>query len=354
MSIDTWLSKPAEAHRTWRSGLVLADRSYAEQSQRLYISLFGRFCTWLAGQQCDLRTIDSVDLARFLDTLRGRNGLEAANRTQRTYVAEIDRVLAHLQGAGLRPDNPARKLLDQLRITTPLRPRSIHLPAEETRAKYLALIARYDVRRMPPEEIQACAMNLLMLDCGLTLKELQKMLLKHLERVEQGEIVAPGHRLLEQRTLTITPECKLWVKRWLTVREGLKVVSNAQYKALRSAASTGLQLSVVEGARNPRGKAFVAFTGKSGRPQGMRSTGIVLDRIPDSTIYLSAQQVMFAGQRLTAKDRKEKRHKGPQALRTLCCARLVARGLPTDDIAAFMGLRKNDQVWAMARAVNGR
>lgn len=43
------------------------------------------------------------------------------------------------------------------------------------------------------------------------------------------------------------------------------------------------------------------------------------------------------------------RHKGPQALRNLCCARMLARGDEISAIAASLGLRRNDQVWAMRR-----
>lgn len=359
-SANPWFTTPAIAHREWRAGLVISERAYAEQSQRLYISLFGRFCVWLAGQKLSLKTIKSVDLARFLDALTGRNGAPAANRTQRTYIAEIDRVFAHLQNEGLRSDNPARTMLNQLRVTTPLRPRSISLPGVDTRTLYLKSLPASGLRGMAPEDLQACAMNLLMVDAGFTLKELQKLMLKHVERVGEGEIYAPGHRTLMGRTLKLTPEASKWLAHWLAVRNGLKVITQAQYKTLQAAGKMGLSLSSkapqgqsARGLRNARAKVFVSFTGKSGKPLGLRSSGLVLDKLPESTIYLSAQDVILAGRKLSPTDRKALRNKGPQALRNLCCATLVAKGLPTGEVAAFMGLQRSDQVWAMERTLRG-
>jgi site-specific recombinase XerD len=346
-----WLTDPVKAHEEWRAGLALADRAYAEHSQQLYNSLFGRFCRWLAGQQCNLKTLRMLDLARFLDTLKGRDGGVAANRTQRTYVAEIDRVFAHLQNEGLRTDNPARKLLETLRITTPLRPRTIRVPKTDTRERYLESLKQQEPSAMTPEAVQAVAMNFLMLDCGFTLKELQKLLLSHLEKMADNEIKASGHRTLLPRQIPLTPEARQWLERWLVVRKGLKVVSRAQYKALQAAARVGMSLNKDEPVRSARAKVFVSFAGKAGKLKGLRGTGLAIDYLPDSTIYLGAQQVLMAGRSLSAADRKAVRNKGPQALRNLCCATMVAEGLPSAEIAAFLGLWRSDQVWAMARAI---
>lgn len=347
---NPWLTQPAEAHREWRAGLALADRAYAEHSQRLYNSLFGKFCAWLATAKLNLKKMTAHDLTVFLGTLEGRAGGPASNRTQRTYIAEIDRVCVRLQILKLRKDNPARALLETLRITTPLQPRSITIPKNDTRARYLKSLGKLDPASMAPEALQSCAMNLLMLDCGFTLKELQKVTLKNVDRLETGEVVAPGHRLLLARTLVASPEAQLWLGRWLAVRKALKVVTPAQYKAKQSAVKSTEPKKAV-GGRGARSNAFVTFTGKSGRPNGLRGSGLVVDHLPESTIYLSAQDVMLAGRRLSKAERKDIRQKGPQALRNLCCATLVAEGLPAGEIAAFMGLRRVDQVWAMARAL---
>lgn len=352
---SSWLSNPVQAHQDWRAGLAIADRSYAEQSQRLYLSLFGKFCVWLAGQKCNLKTIEMSDLGRFLDTLKGRDGKEAANRTKRTYIAEIDRVFVHLQNEEIRQENPARSFLEILRLTTPLRPRSINLPAGDTRARYLHTLQEKSSSEMHLEDVQCAAMNLLMLDGGLTLKEVQKMSLLHLEDLKGGHVIAPGHRLLEQRRIQLTPEVQQWLGRWISIRKTLKTVTPVQYRELSKnsqvAVSSSRRLSPgVDTLAGPGHRVFVSFTGKSNAQHALRSTGLVIDRIPESTIYLSAQEVLV-GSELSKQERLAVRNKGPQTLRTLCCAELVTAGRPAGEIAAFLGLRRIDQVWAMARAL---
>lgn len=342
-----WLKTPTIAHSAWRAGLLVSERTYAEHTQRLYISLFGRFCQWMAAEKLDLVSVKPLDVSRFLDTLRGRDGGVAANRTQRTYVAELERVFGHLMSLGLRGDNPASKTLEMLRITTPLRPRSIHLALPDTRKRYLDSLRGLQVARMTPVEVQICAMNLLMMDAGLTLKELQKLVLKHVSQVEDGILTAPGHRLLLPRHIPLTSEAKKWLQHWLVLRADLKLLSQTQYSEMR-AAGVPIEKCAAK-ARSGRSRVFVSFTGKSGRPLGMRSSGVVLDHLFSYVIYLGAQEAMLAGMDIAHEERQQIRNKGPQALRNQYCANLVARELPVNEIVDLMGLRRPDQVWAMQR-----
>lgn len=349
-SDSPWVKSPSVAHGVWRSALLVSERAYAEQSQRLYISLFGRFCKWLAAEKINLLNMKPLDISRFLDTLRGRGASVAANRTQRTYVAEIERVCCHLVALGLRQDNPASKTLEMLRITTPLRPRSINLGLPNTRQRYLDSLDELSttrITRMTPVEVQRCAMNLLMIDTGITLKELQKLVLKNVEQVEDGIVTAPGHRMLLPRDMPLTEESQKWLKRWLELRANLKLLSQAQYEEMRA---TGLPIEKFAAkARSKRSRVFVSFTGKSGRPLGMRSSGVVLDHLFSYSIYLGAQDAILAGMDISLSERRLIRNKGPQALRNQFCANLVARELPVSEIAGLMGLRRPDQVWAMQR-----
>lgn len=345
--ISPWLTTPTLAHKQWRESLLISDRVYAVHTQALYISLFGRFCEWMAGQQLNLQKVQVLDIARFLETLSGRGGGVAANRTQRTYVAELERVFSHLVAIELRQDNPASKILEMLRITTPLRPRSIKLAAADTRSRYLTVLRSKPASRLTQAEVQNRAMNLLMLDAGLTRKELQKLVLKNVEEIDSGTITAPGHRMLLSRSITLTAEAKKWLKKWLEIRQDLKLISQAQYNSIRASG-----IPITKGAsvaRSGRARVFVSFTGKSGRPLGMRASGVVLDYLPDITVYLSAQEAMLAGQDLSPAERRLVRDKGPQALRNLCCATLVSKGIPTDQVGEFLGLRRPDQVWAMQK-----
>lgn len=342
-----WLKTPTIAHSAWRDGLLVSERTYAEHTQRLYNSLFCRFCKWMAGELLNLARITPLDIARFLDTLRGRDGGVAANRTQRTYVAELERVFSHLIFLGLREDNPASKTLEMLRITTPLRPRSINLALPDTRSRYMDSLRVRQVDRMTPVEVQDCAMNLLMMDAGLTLKELQKLVLKNVAQLDDGTITAPGHRMLLARTITLTAEAKQWLKHWLVFRANLRLITQAQYEKMRAAG-----LSIDKGAqtaRSGRSRVFVSFTGKSGKPLGMRSSGVVLDHLYSHAIYFAARDAMQTGLEMSPQERVQMRNKGPQALRNLCCAALVSSSMPVSEVVDLMGLRRPDQVWAMQR-----
>lgn len=343
-----WISDPCLAHQQWRAGLKVANRAYATQSDRLYRSLFGRFCNWMRREQKSLVSIRAADLKEFLASLEGRDG-KAAGRTLRTYLAEIDRVLAHVVGLGLRSENPATVVLTELRDAIPLQPRSIHLPRPDCRAQYLQRIYQNGLA-LDPEAIQSCAINMLMMDCGFTLKEIQKLSMRHVSRVADGLVDAAGHRLLKERTIRMSPEAKEWLQRWLKIRATLQVISRSQYEAMKRA-NLGLP-PLDERPRQPRSTVFVGFTGKSDHPQALRGSGLVIDRLPDSTIYQSAQAVMLGGLAPDSPEAREMSNKGPQALRNLCCAALLARNQKRPaEIAAMLGLRRVDQVWAMVRVL---
>jgi integrase len=358
-----WLTSPEQAHKGWRASLLVADRSYAEQSQRLYQSLFGRFCGWLrtqdgkAGQPVTLATLQSVDLAAFLTSLKGRADKPASPRTQRTYLAEIERVMQHLQGAGLRHDNPAQALLENARLVTPLKPRNIHLPAADMPQRFHAWLRQLALAGDAPAPlVQDVCMVLLMLECGLTHKELQKLLLSHAtELATTGQITTPGHRTLMPRRIEVNEVTAKWLGHWLDLRQALRVVSRNHYAAMRDSLRANdytwdqsAEKSLA--AHKARPALFVTFAGRAAAEQkGMRGLGLAIDKLADSTVYDAAEQAVFALSEASPAELKALRHKGPQALRNLCCARMLAQGVPATEIATTLGLRRNDQVWAMAR-----
>ena len=75
---DLWLRDPLRAHSQWRGSLIVANRGYAEHSNRLYGALFGRFVQWVLGQGRNLATVDAAHIDRFLRTLDGRAGRGAS------------------------------------------------------------------------------------------------------------------------------------------------------------------------------------------------------------------------------------------------------------------------------------
>lgn len=349
-----WLTDPGGSHRAWRAGLVVAERPYAQQSQRLYISLFGRFCKWMTANGLDLARVQSADLARFLDSLTGRGGMSASNRSQRTYIAEIDRVFSHLCSTGQRTSNPATDLLSTLRITTPLRPRNIHLLKPGSRQSYLDWLEQQTAQTEgDPKLAQEAAMALLMLDAGLTLKEVQKLNLRHLDGLSQDRLRAPGHRLLQPRELEITPESAKALRRWLALRDRLVLLTPKEYRQHMAQAQLprrqqGNDIAGTETSSDAfrRDSVFVAYPSK-----GASERHVVVTRATESSIYLAAQRVVQCGMQADDETIRLLSHKGPQVLRNYCCARLMLAGLPSAEIASFLGLLRVDQVWAMARQV---
>lgn len=358
-----WLTSPAQAHKEWRASLLVADRSYADQSQRLYESLFGRFCAWLstqtseAGHPATLVSLQSVELAAFIASLKGRTDKPASPRTQRTYLAEIERVMNHLISAGLRQDNPALALLENARLITPLKPRNIHLPAADMAQRFHAWLRQLELDGdVPGPLVQDVCMVLLMLECGLTHKELQKLLLSHAtDLATTGLITSPGHRTLMPRRIQVNEVTAKWLGHWLDRRRALRVVSRNHYGSMRDslrandyAWNQSAENSLA--AHKARPALFVTFAGRAAAEQrGMRALGLAIDKLADSTVYDAAEQAVFALSKATPAELKALRHKGPQALRNLCCARMLAQGMPATEIATMLGLRRNDQVWAMQR-----
>ena len=364
---NLWLADPAQAHGQWRGLLTVAERSYADQSQRLYASLFGRFCAWMrvqgaaAGGPLTLANINAQQLGAFLDGLVGRGDKPASARTRRTYLAEIDRLMTHLQSCGLRIDNPALSLLDAARLSAPLKPRSIHLPAVDMPARFHESLRRLEGsgQALDAQDIQSICMALLMLECGLTHKELQKLLLSHVQGLSEGgrEIVAPGHRTIELRRIEVDDVTARWLLRWIRLRTGLRMVAKAAYAELRNTLTANAhqwndQAEKSRKAGRPRQVLFVSFAGKAaeegGAVGGLRALGLAIDKLSDGAVYEAAEAAVFALSEATPEERVLIRHNGPQALRNLCCARMLARGDETSAIAASLGLRRNDQVWAMA------
>lgn len=352
-----WVTDPKSAHREWRTSLLLTDRTYADQSQRLYISLFGRFCSWLEDQKLTILNIQEADLIRFLKTLLGRMGSQASNRTKRTYLAEITRVMSHLQDLGLLRDNPALHHLDNsFRQSTPLRIKNVAILSMSTREIYLESLAKKDSEIKAQEDVQSCAINFLLLDCGFTLKEIQKLSLEHASLVEHGRIHVPGHRNLAAREVPLTFEAQLWLTRWLKLRKELYITTLDEYSKVKTLYRRGFPLpsSSTYGGEKSVQRVFVTFLGKPGRSFGLRESGMALGYVRDFVIYKSARKVVLAGNSMPSEECEHGFTKGPQALRLLCMTKLFLSGKTYEQIMKFMGLSTTNQIHEIIRALNGR
>lgn len=355
-----WIQNPKLAHKNWRNQLLIADRAYSVQSQRLYCSLFGRFIDFVIAEKSNLSKITGIQIAAFLDTLSqrkvGLNKIEqgsASNRTKRTYLAEIDRVLSHLVSIGIRNDNPAQALINTLRITNPLTSRNIEVLPLTTQNLYLEKVDALEKKYFNSYaiesiiEIQSITMNLLMLELGLTLKEIQKLRLKNLESITNGSMYTPGHRVLEDRTLQLTPRAQKWLMFWQKIRSKLKVYHTESYRLLKKANPQFSANEEVDLIKNARNSVFVAFSSKGEK----RVLGVITDKIPESSIFLSAQQVLLLSFPEISSQNIELKRKGPQILRNTFCANLFSKNCSLEEMMRICGLRIPNQIWAMQRHI---
>lgn len=181
-SLHAWQRNPVAAHQAWRASARIAGREYADQVWRCTRPCGGGFAGGWQHSVCTRwRSVGSTSSLSWRACAAAATS-PASVRTQRTYLAEIHRVQAHLVSLGARTTNPAADLMRQARLRQTLRPRSIWLPSPQTRA---ALATRLST----PEGVEDAsgrtyerdaAMVALMWCCGLTLKEIQKLRLQHL------------------------------------------------------------------------------------------------------------------------------------------------------------------------------
>lgn len=373
-SYAQWRADPVSAHESWRKTLRIADRPYADHSNALYCSLFARFCSWLKANDLDLVTVSEVDIGRFVDGLRGRNNRPANSRTQRSYVAEIDRVMGMLQSIGFRADNPAREVNAMMHVTTPMKPRAILSVSVNLRDRYEAHISGIDPGQVPVNEVRDHAMAMLMLDGGLTLKEVQKLTLADVDRPEVAEdgavtwtVRAPGHRSLQSRSVPLSEQGIRWMSAWVECRASLRVVSMEQYQeiagALHGLYADRRSKAISEGlggrdegkdapmTHRHLSRAFVTLAGKSNRAMGMRGAGLAINRVRDEDIQAAAARVFDIADPLIGTVAVQGRRglRSPQTLRNLFGAELLSRGVSDAEVAQRMGLMGLDQIWALKR-----
>lgn len=367
-STSLWISQPLQAHIEWRNGLQVAGRAYADHSVALYASLFGRFCTWLSERKLTLVNVSESDIDLFSQALMGRGDRPATDRTRRTYLAEISRVMDHLQAIGLREGNPVRELVNAMRIATPLKPRAIFVARAQTRSIYSEILECMSPVGMGPDGIRGHAMAMLMVDAGMTTKEIQKLNLNAITQVaaQAGaetksclQVLAPGHRILRARNIVLSQTGSKWLQAWLDCRSKLKVLSMVQYKAAGSLTLNkrvqGFQKSA-EVLPDHLARVFVTQAGKSNwSTSGLRASSLAINKIRPDLIYEAAAHVFWlVGNRFgEVHDIKDLRFRGPQTLRNLYGASLLSEGLSNEEVARRLGLLTLDQVWALRRAMPG-
>ncbi|MEB0114344.1 site-specific integrase [Variovorax sp. RTB1] len=321
----------ADATATGALDFDTSEREYAPHSLRLYLSLWRVFCAYIAGKRLRLDQVRSMHIHAFLDQLSGRKpGQPASVRTRRTYLAEIDRVYRHLVlDVRILAANPATPVLEHARRhhvirNEPAIARPGFLAAYERAA---ALLYREELARSPGswEPSRNLAMRLVASQCGLTLKELCKLIPANVTPRADGnvEIHAPGHRLILTRRLLGTARLADALALWKEQRDTLTIE--------RSAAGG-------------RGPVRLFLTAPEGRPRlgGEHTTaGGTTRRVGRTPIAENvAERVIGECVKRTAADTGVPAYfNGPRFVRTAFAAQLLYEGVPDADIGNRLGLR---------------
>jgi hypothetical protein len=370
-----WLSAPALAHQRWRASLALTTggrdasdrasttRSYASHTTAIYSSLFGRFCRWMAGHGLNLGQLDARQLTRFVvDELKGRDGHPPSIRTRRMYLGEIERVLAQLASIELRTaeqGNPATELIQSLRMVEPLPSRAIALPPTGFSQELArALQEMSSAEEALPREVRNAACIALMVDCGLTVKELQHLLVRHfrypgypgapanVDAMVGASLHAPGHRLLQARELEPSPWVAGLVARWLRIRRG----EFERSKKIEVQRARALSRS----ARERGDEAAAAEADKAARAAERRDPGtakLFVDK--GKARALQADTLHRATIAVCQDCGAPKGSAGPQALRNEYLANLVRTQTKPLRAAYLAGLADTVQLSEVARVLRG-
>ncbi|MBB3181748.1 hypothetical protein [Variovorax sp. Sphag1AA] len=335
-----WLQDPIEAHRRWRSTLSWkrdvstsdADAPlYAEHSNNLYQSLWGKFCRWLTGRSLKLDEVRQTHIEAFLKSLEGRRGAPASVRTMRTYLAEIHRVFTHLHEIGILNANHAATVLRRKRLAPesqfetdpPLPPSPGFLKAYEKMAQRMFKEERAEL----PEAwspARNLALRLIVAECGLKLSEICKLIPRNVTIQPNGTVVirSPGHRQVVTRPLVGRPMLARAMQGWLDARRGLRIVQ------MRRAHDE-------DGRRSNR-----LFLGQADKVMSAELVGGGLGDACSPVAPDLAERVITSCVKRTLESLgHEAAFHGPQLVRNAYAARLIQDGMSDIDVSDQLGMK---------------
>jgi len=335
-----WLQNPVEAHRQWRSTLSWkrdAETSdadaplYAEHSNNLYQSFWGKFCRWLAGQSLKLDQVRQAHIESFLQSLEGRGNAPASVRTMRTYLAEINRVFTHLHATGVVGSNPAAVVLarkrsrpeTQFETDPPLPPSPTFLVDYEKMARKMFKEER---AQLPNAWTPArnFALRLIVAECGLKLTEVCKLIPRNITIQRDGTVVirSPGHRQVATRTLAGRSMLAKALQGWLDQRSGLQIVQTRRDHE--------------EGGR----RSNRLFLGQADKVQSADLVGGGLGAACSPVAPDLAERVVTScvKRTLEALGHQAAFH-GPQLVRNAYAARLIRNGMSDADVSDQLGMK---------------
>lgn len=344
-----WLRNPVDAHaawlrtRDWTGVKTKKSGSYAPHSVAQYESCWRGFCKNLATKRLRLDQVKAPDIDAFLDQLPGRKpGQPASVRTRRTYLAEINRVFAHLVHEGLFSLNPATTVLTHHQRHHVIKNEPAVAPPGFLAAYERAAdeLYREELERAPRswEPARNLALRLVASQCGLTLKEICKLIPANVRPRPDGnvEIQPPGHRLVQPRTLLATSRLAQALEGWNAKRAGLTIRKAADERLAGAAAASDPAARTTS--RAPVRLFLASVEGRAQRSDAPLIAARTVARSPISE-YLAESIITACVKRTMANTGRQAHINGPRYVRTAFAAQLLYDGIPAEEVGQRMGLR---------------
>lgn len=224
-----WQSTPLACTLDWLRRQRHDGAPYRPATLQKHLSIVRRYLASLEARGSSLERADAGQIAGFLNTLEHlqRDGTPALTRHR--YLRTLDALHAELVRAGLRPDNPARRLEAQFPAprTRPL-PEAL-TPSEE--ARLLAALAQLLAPEAGPDgdgpdatqpgwrPLRDAAMVAMAIGSGLQPREIVALKCDDLHLDETPPFVTvAGHGRRPQRVAPVSPAVRPLLAAWLSLR----------------------------------------------------------------------------------------------------------------------------------------
>lgn len=212
----------------------------SEESARVYIWMFNKFCRWMTAEHLRMSTLTENDLARFLKIGAGGQA-DIASSIRERYLRLIERCYVHLQ---VRP-NPAQHTLFRDKDTGARgKDLAMTVLTDDEISRFLAALPRQSVKYPRGglfngwKRRRDRAMQLTMLFAGVTVSEVVGLQMSEIDRQPRLDGTLPiritpmdKHETSVAHETYLKPTAVAEVLDWLTEREGMKVPGTLAYPA---------------------------------------------------------------------------------------------------------------------------
>lgn len=219
-----WLVDSTSAFERWQRVTAHSEGYlYSERSVRQHCAMWHRFSDYLADNGLDLSQSSPLRVARFLDSLRAKNGTDAEDSTRRRYLKLLETTFAHLIHIGvLKTQNPCTPLFKYYRPAAEKIPAAL---ASDQDQHFVELILAQ--RPVSWRDIRDQAMIVLIIGSGLYASEITSLQLPQLMLNAQPPYIhIPAHGKVPERKAPIAPFAREALQRWVQIRAELPLPSN--------------------------------------------------------------------------------------------------------------------------------